>query len=186
MSNENPVIGLRPVTDQNGHLLTRSIKVSASNSVALGIGSPYYVSGGKALGLGDSAQSTDDIAGVIVLCKKVDGPTVQNIPATTDGYEVEVTYDAKQEYAICMDDDGFADDGSDNGKMYDINDETMTANSNGFDGDAFSKRTLDGSSEATSAKQFVVSRKTGQIRNVGGKAGTEVVCTINSANWQQW
>lgn len=186
MSNENPKFGLRPVLDQNGHALTREILVSASNAVALGIGSPYYVSGGKALGIANAAADDADIAGVVVVCKKANGQTVQNIPASTDGYKVEVTYTSGQEYAICMDDGSFADDGSNNGKYYNINDETMTANTNGFDGDAFSKRTLEGVSEATSAKQFVVSRKSGQMNNVGGVAGTEVICTINSANWQQW
>lgn len=184
--NENPVDGLRPQLDQNGHLLTREILVSASNTVALGIGSPYYVASGKALGLANGAADDADIAGVIVVCKKANGQTVQNIPASTDGYKVEVTYTSNQEYAITFDTGAFSDTGADNGKMYNINDETMVANVNGFDGDAYSKRTLEGSSEAASAKQFVVSRKSGQINNVGGVAGTEVLCTINSANWQQW
>lgn len=186
MANENPKLGLRPVADTNGHILTREILVAANNPVPLGIGSPYAVVGGKAVGLANAAESTADIAGVVVLCKKATGLTVQNIPANTAGYAIEATYAPLQEYAICMDNDAFADDGSDNGKMYDINNESMTANTNGIDGDSFSKRTLKGSSEDTEGKQFVVSRKSGQMRNVGGVAGTEVICTINADNWQQW
>jgi len=186
MANKNPRIGFRPNADAKGQINTRTIAISASNTVPLFPGSLYYVSGGKALGLTAAYADDGDIAGTIVRLYNDDGCTVQNCLASVSGFNAEVTFEEKQEYVSTFDDASFADDGTDNGKFYNCTDEAATGNANGLDGDPYSQRTLEGASEAASAKQFAVSRKTGTPGNEGGVAGTEVYCTINPANWQSW
>lgn len=187
MANKAPVVGLRPIADAKGQVNTRGpIPISASNTVDLFVGSPYAISGGQIIGIPSDADGETEIAGCIVrLC--TDGNcTVQNVKASTDGYMAEVTYEAGQEYLITVNDTSFADDGSDNGKMYNLTDETGTASANGFDGTPYSRRQLDGATEGASDKQMIASRKSGLVDNLGGVAGTEVIAKINPANHQAW
>jgi hypothetical protein len=80
----------------------------------------------------------------------------------------------------------FADSGADNGKMYNITDESATASSNGLDGDSYSKIQLDGSSENADTRQIIASFKVRKDGNLGGVTGTQVECVINPVNFQAW
>jgi len=187
MANYNATIGFRAVPNADGQVInTRTIAISSSNTVPLAVGSLYYVASGQALGVPASAGNTQDVAGSILRVYTDAGCTVQNCPAATDGYMAEVAFEEGQEYVTTVDDDAFANDGTDNGKMYNVTDETLTANANGLDGSPYSKRQLDGSSENVDTRMFIASRKTGTPGNTGGVAGTEVYCKINPANWQSW
>lgn len=187
MANKAPIVGLRPMADAKGQVNTRGpVAISSSNAVDLFIGSPYAISGGKIIGIPDNADENTKIAGAIVALFKNNGCVVQNVKASTDGYMAEVSYEADQEYVITVDDDGFADDGTDNGKAYLLTDETATAGSDGFEGDPCSQRQIDGSTEHATDGQMIVSRKSGLIGNQGGVAGTEVVARIKPANHQAW
>lgn len=183
--NEAPRMGMRPQADAKGQVNCRKIEVDASNTVPLGMGSPYYVVAGKLRGLPAAHASNASIAGSIVRLMTDANKSVGSVAASTDGYWAEVTFERNQEYLFVMDDASFAADGSDNGKYYDLTDETMVAPTDEFSA-GFSLRQLEGASEATSGKQIVVSGKSGLPNNVGGVANTEVRGIINPANWQSW
>ena len=169
----NPNIGLRPLPDAKGQIVTRKYPVYASNALPLGIGSPVMVADGEAEA---TAAATDTLAqymtGAVVRCIGPNGNTVQNIPASTAGYEVEISVGEQQTYAVLCDEE------IDFTKTYDLTTETMTANSNGFDGDAFSKRKM--GVVTTGGGLLKPLALTGAIGNTNDNGG-EMVVMINSA-----
>lgn len=190
MANENVIAGLVPVPDNKGQVDTRDfIPVDSDNTVDLFTGSPYYMTGGKLRGVPltntDATDKDLSVAGAVVKLYDSNYKTVPNLDASTAGY-AEVTYQANQQYICTMDSTHFADDGSDNGDLYNLKQETNSANTNGFDGPSRSGVQLKSSTEATSDRQMAVSRKTQRVGNVGGTAGTEVYCTIHPDVFQTW
>jgi hypothetical protein len=191
MSNENIVGGLIPIPDNKGFVNTRDfVPVSASNTVDLFMGSPYVMASGALTGVAltdtDATDKDLEIAGAVVKLYNSNMVTVLNLPASTAGY-AEVTYEPNQQYLCTMDSTHFADNGSDNGDLYNLKPETNTdANADGFSGAARSGVKIKSSTEATSDRQLAVSRKTQRIGNVGGVAGTEVICTIHPDVFQEW
>jgi hypothetical protein len=191
MSNENIVGGLIPVPDNKGFVNTRDfVPVGSGNTVDLFVGSPYYMVSGAARGVPltdtDATDKDLEVAGAIVKLYNSSMVTVQNLPSSTAGY-AEVTFEPNQQYLCTIDDTGFADNGSDNGDLYNLKAETNTdANADGFSGSGRSGVKLKGSTEATSDRQMAVSRKTQRVGNVGGVAGTEVFCTIHPDVFQEW
>lgn len=191
MSNENIVGGLIPIPDNKGFVNTRDfITVDSGNTVDLFVGSPYYIVAGKLRGVPltdtDATDKDLEVAGAVVKLYNSSGIGVLNLPSSTAGI-AEVTFEANQQYLCTMDSTHFADDGSDNGDLYNLKVEANTdANADGFSGSGRSGVKLKSSTEATSDRQIVVSRKTQRIGNVGGVAGTEVVCTIHPDVFQEW
>ena len=181
----NPQIGLRPIAPAGGGINTRKATVSGSNTIALGVGSAVYMAGGVVLGSLTPAvyDGTEKISGVVVRCIDSNGRSVPNIPASTSGYSVEMTTDPDLRFAIKVSGTGIA--AADLGKSYELTDETMTANSNGMDGDSFSKRELDSATEAASGKQLVVQELTGVPGNAYATDGMEVIVTIDAASFVQ-
>lgn len=181
----NPQIGLRPIAPAGGGINTRKASVSASNTIALGVGSSVYMSGGSVLGTLTPAvyDGTEKVSGVVVRCYDSNGRSVPNIPASTAGYGVEMTTDPDLRFAITVSGTGIA--AADIGKTYELTDETMTANTNGFDGDSFSKRQLDSATEAAATKQFVVQELTGVPGNAYATDDMEVIVTIDPTAFVQ-
>lgn len=174
----NPVLGLRPMADAKGQVNTRMVPVSASNTIALSIGSAVYLSAGQALGTPAYSNGAESVTGSVVRCMTDGNKTVQNIPASTDGYMVELSIDPDQRYEITCNDAGV-----EVGKFYSLTNETITANANGFDGGACSKRQLAVATEDTSGEQFIVAEFAGGVDNVPGTAGAAAIVTINPVNY---
>lgn len=190
MSNENVIAGLVPIPDNKGLVDTRDfIPVSASNAVALFPGSPYYMVSGALRGVPTTGSAGTDkdlsVAGAVVKLYDSNYRTVQNLLASTAGF-AEVTYAANQQYLCTINGTGFADNGSDNGDLFNLAVESATANADGFSGAGRSAVQLASGSEATSDAQMAVSRKTQRVGNVGGVANTEVICTIHPDVFQTW
>src|SRR5690606_16255565 len=159
--------------DAKGPPNTRRVEVSSSNAVALFPGSLYVMSGGKLVSVANSAGNATEVAGAVISLYNTDGCSVQNLPAGTAGW-AEVTFEANQEYVVTVDDDAVADNGSDNGTMFNVTDETGVANANGTDGTPYSTRKLDGSTGNADTRMFIASRKTGTPGNMGGPSVANV------------
>lgn len=182
MANNNPVIGLRPVPDAKGGVNTRLIPISASNTKALGVNSPIYITGGEVRGVVTYVDGTEAVSGTVMVLMTDTGKVVSTVPANTGGYKAIVTVDPDQEYIITMSGTGFVD--SDAGKMYSLTEETLVANTDGFTG-GFSKRQLATSTEAASGEQFIVFGRSGALNNTAGVDKVEVRCKINPAVFVQ-
>lgn len=185
MSNENVKMGLDPQPDNKGFIEVRPlIPISAAvNTVnALFKGSPYKITSGTVQAA--VAGNAELIAGSIVKLYNSNKKEVLNLPASTAGY-ADVTYQPGQRYQITVESTTFADNGSNNGAMYNITDEGGTANADGFSGSGNSTIQITGAA-AASTRQIIASFKVRKDGNVGGVAGTLVECVINPVNHQAW
>lgn len=181
--NYNPIAGFRPIPDAKGAINTVKRPVSASNGTVLALGSPVAISGGEVSGVATYSDGAEKVSGFVVRCLTDSGKSVLSIPATTDGYQVEMTCDPGQKAVVTMDGTGFSD--ADAGKMYSCTAETLTASTDGFIGRQFSQRQLATSTEASSGEQFIVHGRSAAIRNPAGVDNVEVVCSINPENFVQ-
>lgn len=186
MSNENVKMGLDPQPNNKGVVETRpKVPISASvNTVNdLFVGGPYKITSGTVIA--GVAGNAELLAGVIVKLYDANEKEVKNLPKSTAGF-ADVTFQENQRYITTISGTEFANDGSNNGAMYNITDEAATASANGLDGDSYSKIQLDGSTEATSTRQIIASFKVLKDGNLGGVTGTAVECVINPVNFQAW
>lgn len=177
MPNNNLVIGLVPQPDAKGTVNTREINISAANAMALGINSPYVMNAS-----GEAIGATTTCSGTILGLKKLNGVSVASVPASTAGYKAIVTTDKDQIFQITVSGIQFTD--ADNGKAYNFTAETLVANIDGFNGN-YSRRQLDGATEAAVGAVMTVSRRTGALRNDPGVDKVEVFATITPAQFVQ-
>lgn len=177
MANNNLVIGLNPQPDAKGTINTRMIPISASNTIPLGINSPYVKnSSGEAIG------ATTTCSGSLIGFKSPTGVSVASVPAGASGYQGIATIDRDQKFQITMDGTGFVD--TDAGKTYSFTTETLVANIDGFRGN-YSRRQLDSTTEHASTGVMTVSRRTDALVNDAGVDNVEVWCTITPAAFVQ-
>ena len=185
MANKNAKTGLRPIPDAKGTINTNTVRtpISASNPSVLGMFSPIVKTAGEILAVADYSDGTEKVSGSIVGLFTDSGKAVISVPASTDGYVAEHTVDADQKFVITVDGTQYTD--ADAGKFYGITDETLTASTDGFIGDQFSRRQIDGSTEATSGKNFLVHGRSAALGNTAGLDDVEVVVSINPSNFVQ-
>lgn len=183
MANKNPQVGLQPLRDAKGSINTREIPISASNTVVLAVGSPYYVTGGEARGVVAYSDGSESVSGSILAIKTDSGKSVLSIPASTDGYKAIVTTDRDQRFKIRVAGTGIVD--ADAGKMYSLTNETQTASPDGFTGRGFSLRELDASTEGASGEQFIFHQRSGSLENAPATDEMEVIVSINPVNFVQ-
>ncbi len=186
MSNEGNVKrGLDPLPDNKGMIECRyKVPISASVNTVNDLfkGGPYKISSGTVIAA--VAGASELIAGSIVQLYDSSMQKVNNLPKSTAGY-ADVTYLANQRYQITVESTTFADDGSDNGKTYNITDEGGTASSNGRDGTSYSTIQITGTAHATD-NAIIASKKVEMPGNAGGVAKTLVEAVIHPDNHQAW
>ena len=186
MANSNPACGLVPLPDAKGAVITSTtrIPISSSNTKALGMYSPVYVTSGEVRGVVTYVDGTESVSGSVtgLYTAATGGKAVGTVPASTGGYYAEITTSPDQRFRIRVSGTGMAD--ADRGKMYSLTEETLTASTDGLVS-GFSKRELDSTTEQTSGEQFIFLGRTGSIRNDASTDDMEVVVKINPANFVQ-
>lgn len=184
-TNKNPIIGLRPIPDAKGAVNTNLVRtpISASNASVLGINSPIVKTAGEILAVADYSDGTEKVSGSIVGLYTDSGKAVLSVPASTDGYTAEYTTDPDQKFLITVSGTQYTD--ADAGKMYGLTNETLVASTDGFIGEGFSRRQLDGSTEAASGRNFIVQGRSGALQNDAATDDVEVIVSINPSNFVQ-
>lgn len=178
-------MGLDPQPDNKGFIETRPfVPISASVNTVNDLfkGSPYLITSGTVQAA--VAGNGNLIAGSVVKLYNSNKKEVLNLPASTAGY-ADVTYQASQRYQITVESTTFAENGSNNGQMYNITDEGGTSNADGLSGTGNSTIQITGTAAATT-RQIIASYKVPKPGNLGGVAGTLVECIINPVNFQAW
>ncbi|MCX7719476.1 MAG: hypothetical protein N2111_13885 [Candidatus Sumerlaeaceae bacterium] len=144
------------------------------------VGSPIRIVAGVVTVAG--TQNTDTITGTVVCIRDSKGEARNNKPANTAGWTCEYTYEPDEEYLITH--NGTQGAATDIGMMYNLTAETAVAATATSDGDVYSKRQLNSSTENATGRQLQVVGVAGHVfGNDPSTAGYQVVVRINPANY---
>jgi hypothetical protein len=179
MANNTLVIGLVPLPTIVNQPLTVS-QAACETSAALFVNSPIVITSGVATAVGTADSSK--ITGSIVAIRNSYGQSVSSKPASTAGYVCEYTYLPDQQYICTVNGTDYSDTGASENWILEA--ETATANADPELGDATSKRQLITPSASAGPIRVIIRTPMDNSYNAAGVAGTQVLCVINSSNYE--